>query len=183
MKIFINICICLPVLLICLLVPGCGYTTQSLLPSNLKTIYIDNFSNAIKISAEQTDQRMYRGYRPGMETELTTAIKNRFLWDGNLKPVSQSNADLVLSGKLMDYRQEPLRYDGNMNIQEYRVVLVVNMTLEDVKSGKVLWEEKGFAGETNYNTGGQFALDQNAAVTKAVTDLARRIVERTVEAW
>ena len=170
-------------LLVSLLVAGCGYTTHSLLPPNFKSIYVDNFTNSIKISAEQTDQRMYRGYRPGMETELTTAVKNKFLWDGNLKLAPQSSADLVLSGSLMDYRREPLRYDDNMNIQEYRVVLIINIKLEDVKAGKVVWEEKGFAGETTYNTGGQFTLDQNAAITKAVVDLARRIVERTVEAW
>lgn len=170
-------------LLISVLVAGCGYTTRSLLPANFKSIYVDNFTNSIKISAEQTDQRMYRGYRPGMETELTTAVKNKFLWDGNLKLTTESGADLILTANLVDYRQEPLRYDDNMNVQEYRVILVVNMKLEDVKAGKVVWEEKGFAGETTYNTGGQFGADANAAVSKAVVDLARRIVERTVEAW
>jgi len=170
-------------LLISILVAGCGYTTRSLLPPNFKAIYIDNFTNSIKISAEQTDQRMYRGYRPGMETELTTAIKNKFLWDGNLKLATQSSADLVLTGSLIDYRQEPLRYDDNMNVQQYRVILVINMKLEDVKAGKIVWEEKGFAGETDYNIGGQFALDQNSSVSKAIVDLSRRIVERTVEAW
>ena len=52
---------------------GCGYTTKSLLPSNYKTIYVDNFKNAIKITAEQSNERMYRGYKPGMEIKITKA--------------------------------------------------------------------------------------------------------------
>ena len=36
------------VAILTLAVSGCGYTTKSLLPSNYKTIHVDNFKNAIK---------------------------------------------------------------------------------------------------------------------------------------
>ncbi len=166
---------------IALAVSGCGYTTQSLLPSNFKTIYVDNFKNNIKVTAEQDNTRMYRGYRPGMENELTTQVINKYLRDGNLKIASEKNADLALRGELMDFQREPLRYDyTNNTVLEYRIKLIVNIELTDLKAGKLVWKEDGFAGETTYSTN---SLSESAAITNAITDLSRRIVERTIEAW
>lgn len=162
---------------------GCGYTTRSLLPSNYKTIYVDSFGNKIKITAEQSNVRMYRGYRPGLEADLTKEIINQFLFDGNLKIASQDSANIILKGELVDFRKEPLRYDANDNIEEFRLVLTVNIELTDAETGKMVWKEKNFSGETTYFTQGPLAIDENTAVVKGIQDLARRIVERTVEAW
>jgi hypothetical protein len=162
---------------------GCGYTTHSLLPSNYKNIYVDSFGNKIKISAEQSNVRMYRGYRPGLEANLTKAIIDRFLFDGNLRISSEDCANIVLKGELIDFRKEPLRYDANDNIEEFRLVLTVNMELIDTATGKTVWTQKNFSGETTYRTQGPLAIDENTAVTNGIEDLARRVVERTVEGW
>ena len=166
-----------------LFAPGCGYTTRSLLPSDLKTIYVDNFKNSIGVTDEQSNIRMYRGYAPGMERSLTKAVIDKYLFDGNLKIATESNADLILRGELVDYERQPLRYDANNNIEEYRIKLIVNIELENRKTGRTMWTEKGFAGETTYRTSGTLVKSENAAIQDAIDDLARRIVERTVEAW
>lgn len=168
---------------ILLLVSGCGYTTHSLLPSNFNNILIENFKNDIKITAEQSDQRMYIGYRPGMEIDLTRAVKDAYLQDGNLKIARESNADVILTGSLIDFKRDALRYDANNNVDEYRIKLVVNIGLENAKTGALVWKEDGFAGETTYRTSGSLAKSETAAIKDAISDLARRIVERTVEAW
>lgn len=162
---------------------GCGYTTRSLLPSNYKTVYVENVVNKINVTAEQSNLRMYRGYRPGMETELTKAIIDGYLFDGNLKISPEGKADLILNTELIDYRRDPLRYDANDNVEEYRIKLIVNMELIDAKTGAVQWKERGFAGETTYMTTGPLAKSDGTAVAAAMADLAKRIVERTVEAW
>jgi outer membrane lipopolysaccharide assembly protein LptE/RlpB len=166
-----------------LFVAGCGYTTHSLLPSNYKTIYVDSFGNKIKVTAEQSNIRMYRGYRPGLEGDITKATIDRFLFDGNLRIAPENTANLILKGELIDFRKEPLRYDANDNIEEYRLVLTVNMELIDPATDKVVWKENSFSGETTYTTGGSLAKDESTAVVDGVNDLARRIVERTIEAW
>lgn len=163
--------------------PGCGYTTRSLLPSNYKSIYVDNFTNSVNVTAEQSNVRMYRGYRPGMEIELTKAVIDKFIFDGNLRAAPEEKADLLLKGSLTDFKRDALRYDANDNVEEYRLKLIVTMELEDQRTGKTVWTEKGFAGETTYRTTGPLAKSDSTAVTDAITDLARRIVERTVEAW
>ena len=133
-----------------LAVSGCGYTTSSLLPARLKTIYVENFKNSINVTAEQSELRMYRGYRPGMETEITKAVIDRFMFDGNLKIAPEEKADLILKSELIDYKRDSLRYDANDNVEEYRIKLIVNIKLEEASGGTVLWTEKGFAGEATY---------------------------------
>lgn len=168
---------------ILLFVSGCGYTTKSLLDPSLQTIYVGNFKNCIKVTAEQSNTRMYRGYRPGMERELTKAVNDKFVFDGNLNIARELDADLVLDGELVDFRQEALRYDANDNVEEYRIKISVNIELKNRKTGRTMWTEKDFTGETTYRTSGSLAKSETTAVRDAVLDLARRIVERTVEAW
>ena len=165
------------------LLTGCGYTTRSLLPSNIKTIRVNNVKNEIKVTAEQSNLRMYRGYRPGMEIDLTRAIINKFLLDGTLRIANESSADLILNTDLIDFKRDALRYDANNNVEEYRLKLVVNMDLLNTRTGKMMWTERGFAGETTYNATGPLAKTDAAAMNDAIDDLSRRIVERTVEAW
>lgn len=171
------------VTILTLAVCGCGYTTKSLLPSNYKTIYVGNFGNAIKITAEQSNERMYRGYRPGMEIKITKAVIDKYLMDGNLRIASPENADLILSAELVDFNRGGIIYNTNDIVQEYRIKLVVSMELTEARTGKTVWREPGFAGETTYRTSGSLEMSENAAIDAAIADLAKRIVERTIEAW
>ena len=162
---------------------GCGYTTRSMVSNKFKTIYITPFVNKVDITNEAYTANKYRIYRPTLETDITKTVINKFLFDGNLKPVKEQTADLVLKGELIEFRKDPLTYDDNDNVTEYRINLVVNISLWDKKENKLSWEENGFTGNTSYFTSGTQAKSESAAVTDALTDLARRIVERTVEQW
>jgi hypothetical protein len=162
---------------------GCGYVAHSILPGGAKTICVDNFSNKIDTAAETGDGMPYRGYRQGLEMDITNAVVDRFIYDGNLKVVKGGEAELILKGELVEFKKEGLRYDKNDNVEEYRVRLVVNMTLEDPKKKEAVWTEKNFSGESTYRTTGSLAKSESAAIDDAVSDLARRIVERTVEEW
>lgn len=174
------------VIAICILLlaaSGCGYTTKALLPGHVKTIYVENFANKIQIEEQTDDSRMYRGYRPQLEFDITKAIVDKFIFDGNLKITDKNSADLILSGSLVDFRRESLRYDANYNAEEYRVRLVVDLELKDVKENKIMWREKDFSGEAAYRTAGSLAKSDSSAIDDARVDLARRVVERTIEGW
>jgi hypothetical protein len=169
--------------LLCSLLPGCGYTTRSLIADQYKTIYVEPFINKIDISTESSAGGRYKVYRPLLESDITRAVKNRFLFDGNLRPVGKENAELVLKGELAEFRRDPLRYTDNDEVSEYRINLVVTLSLWDTKENKTVWEEHNFTGDTTYFTTGSLAQSEDSAVTSAIDDLARRIVERAVEQW
>ncbi|MBU1998059.1 MAG: LPS assembly lipoprotein LptE [Candidatus Omnitrophota bacterium] len=167
---------------------GCGYTTRSLVSTKFRTIYIKPFVNKIDITQEIDTGNKYKIYRPALETEITRGTINKFLFDGNLKPVNSESSDVVLSGELVDFRREPVRWTSDNNeVEEYRVLVAVNLELWDNREKKVVWQENSFTGDSTYYTsfapGNVVRKSENTAVTDAVTDLARRIVERTVEEW
>jgi len=158
---------------------GCGYTTRSLIPSSFKTIYIATFLNNIKFDEISSD---YRTYYPGLEIKITNALIDRFVYDGNLRVVKEEEADLKLEGELVDYLKQPLRYSESDEIEEYRLSLVVNLVLKD-RENKIVWEEKNFIGDATYRLTGPLAKSESEALNDAIADLARRIVNRTVENW
>ncbi|MDD5409348.1 MAG: LptE family protein [Candidatus Omnitrophica bacterium] len=182
------LCLAVTFCLLSALLAGCGYTTRSMLSGKFSTIYVTPFLNKVDVTQEGYSANKYRIYRPMLETDITKKVINRYLFDGNLKPAKEAQADLVLKGELMEYRKDPLTYDSNgENVTEYRINIYVNLSLWDQKENKLVWQENNFNGNysyfTNFASGNVIAVSEDTAVTNAVDDLARRIVERTVEQW
>ncbi|MFA5363409.1 MAG: LptE family protein, partial [Candidatus Omnitrophota bacterium] len=162
---------------------GCGYTTRSsLISTKYLTIFITPFINKIDITLETDTGSKYKVNRPMIESEVTRTVVNKYLFDGNLKPVKEATADLVLTGEVTEFRRDPLRYTESDDVEEYRLSIAVNLKLVDKKNGDVLvWEENGFTGSSTYFV--KVPSVEPSAITDAVQDLARRIVERTVDDW
>jgi len=173
----------LTVLLALLYAAGCGYTAGSLLPSHLKTIYVKDFKNKIDISTEPSDREEYRIYRAGIESEVTSKIIDQFIRDGNLRVVDNYDADLVLSGELLDYYKQPLRYDKFDNVEEYRIIVTISMVLKDVVKDRIMWKEGKFIGYDTFRLTGSFASTEDEARAGAIKDLAEKAVEKVVEGW
>jgi len=162
---------------------GCGYTTTSLLPSDLDSIHVDNFRNEIQFAGEVSSRRPSYSYFPGLETDITRAVVDAFISDNNLQVKGEDVSTLLMKGSLVDFRHLPLSYDKNDNVVEYRVEIFVNIELYNERAKELMWKEDRFMGQSSYTISGPNAITQAQAVKKAVKDLAKRIVERTVEAW
>jgi outer membrane lipopolysaccharide assembly protein LptE/RlpB len=111
---------------------GCSYhligTGASSLPSHLKTISIPTFINKTR--------------EPEIERELTTAVRQSFIRDGRLKVVSAgASADTVLKGEIMDYYLRPISYDASDLVNEYRVLINIEITFEDLVKKKILLQQ------------------------------------------
>ena len=142
----------------------------------------------MNITQEGYSADKYHIYRPMLETDITKKVVNRYLFDGNLKLAKEAQADLVLKGELIEYRKDPLSYTANNeDVTEYRINININLSLWDKKENKLLWQESNFNGNYSYFTsfasGNVAIVSEDTAVNNAVEDLARRIVERTVEQW
>ncbi len=166
-------------LVFCVILSGCGYTTRSASMGSLRTIHIQDFKNEISY----TDEGGKNIYIPLLELEVTNAVIDRFLFDGNLKVVQKEQADLILSGKLLSYRRDVLRYTDDEDAWEYRISITVSLVLWNTKKQEMEWSERSFVGDAEYFVSGSLAKSEEAAIDDAVLDLARRIVERTVENW
>ena len=162
---------------------GCGYTTRPGLAPHLKTIYVKPFVNKIDLTALTTNQQQFPLYRHRMEVDITNAAISRYQFTGLLRPASLDRADCRLEGELVDFRRDALRYNASQQVEEWRLNLVVNLRFYNQTTKTLMWEESGFTGDTTYFALGANAESEASALDRAVTDLARRIVERSVENW
>jgi len=164
------------------LLAGCGYTTKTILPDNVKTVHVDTFRNNIDITKEVSAKDKYEVYRPNLEVDLRDAIVSRVFLDGNLKVADRNSSDAVLEGRIMQYRKDPLRYQNEI-VQEYRISIVCGIKLINQKDLKVLFEEENITGDATYFTTGTLQKTETAALNDAMSDLARRIINKIVENW
>lgn len=155
---------------------GCAYTQEAKLPSGIKTIAVRTFKNEIPPKEQFA-------YRPGLEIELTNAIIDRFIFDGNLKVVDESKADAVLEGAIISYEQEGVRFDRLESIEEYRLFLVIRFKLLDRRANLAILEEPNFSGRAEFFVSRSPANVRRAAANTATFDLARSLVDRIVEEW
>jgi hypothetical protein len=162
---------------------GCGYTTRSY-TGIYKTIYVAPFKNEINIADEKASYSKYMTYYPLLESTITQAVVNRFIFDGSLKVVKEQDADVILKGELVSYNRDAVRYaDNNEDVQEYRITLTINMALYKGDTGELIWQKNGFSGDTSYYISGTRAKSEKDALDNAISDLSRRVVEEFVEAW
>lgn len=170
--------------LLAVVVAGCGYTTHAYVAmSGHRSIYVAPFVNKVDTTSEYSEGRRFKSYFPLLENTITNIVIDRYKLDGNLKVVKEEGADLILRGELVNYSKESLRNSSADTAEEYRITIFVNIALTDTKTQKVVWEYKDFAGDASYYTTGSFTKTESQALEDAVKDLARRILETTVEAW
>ena len=164
---------------------GCGYTTRPGLAPHLKTVYVKPFVNKIDLTQLTTGYNQFPLYRHQMEVDLANAVVARYQFTGLLRPSRAGRADARLEGELVDLRKDPLRYDASQQVEEWRLSLVVNLKFWDQTTDPeiLVWSEERFTGDTTYFATGASAESEATALDRAFTDLARRIVERSVENW
>jgi len=168
------------VLLIVLIMSGCGYTTRGFIYSD-DTIIIDPVVNKIDITSEDREFSGYTSYPRLIENRLTNELVRRFNIDGSLKVVSEDPESLKLTCTINDYTKETLRYTDSDDVEEQRLRLHVHVKLVS-SEGKVL-KDKVIAGETTYFLSGTRQKSESSAQTDLIEDTARRIIESTSEEW
>jgi len=173
-----NINLIFLLLISCVLI-SCGYSTKSLLPAHLRSVHVEAFKNKIIYT---TDGKRNL-YFPLLEVDIHNAVIDRFLFDGNVKIGKSDTSSMTLTGELVKYYRSDLRKTDNDDVEEYRVHVVVNMELFDNVKDEIIWRENGFTGEATYFIRGPLTTTEDSAIREAVTDLARRIIERTIENW
>src|ERR1700675_3912144 len=96
---------------------GCGYTVSSVLPSYIRTIAIPTF----------TDNTV----EPGLGDDVTQALIHSFLADRRLGSERERDADTVLRGTVLAYRNRVYAYTSQEVATQYEILLTVKVTLRD----------------------------------------------------
>lgn len=154
------------------LLTGCvGYQLGSMLPYDIKSVYIPTFVN------ETTE--------PLLEVDTTQAVIEEFQRDGSLYVTDKSNADTILYGSLTKYDLSPLAFDEERNTlaNEYRIRLSASIKLVRRGSQEVVAQSPNVEGEFTFLFSGDLTSAKRQALPEAAEDLAHDIVEQLVEYW
>lgn len=145
-----------------------GYQWSTLYRGDVKTVAVPIFAN--------------RTYYRGVEFQLTEAIAKQLEAHTPYKIVSRAKADTVLEGEIIRVRVRTVSNDRISQVPQEQLYSVrVNFTWKDLRTGRILTDEKDFEQAAPYYPTlgeGQFTGEQ-----QNVERLALAIVERLQPAW
>lgn len=153
-------------------VTGCGYTLSSVIPGHIRTVAIPVFANST--------------VEFGIAEDVTRAVQDAFQANGRLTTASERQADSVLRGTVLSYRNQVFGYTQQERATSYEVVLTLRVTFRDLVKNRDLWKEDALTVRTTYNivaVGTEPARTETEARTEVVRKLADQIVSRTVQGW
>jgi len=164
----------LALVLLAFVLPSCGLysTSPGTLPGHIKTLAIPAFDN-------KTTQ-------VGLDEEITQAVIQRFVDDNHLKIVAESDANAVLTGSVVDYKNTVFGFTGREQAQEYRVTITIAVRLMDKVKNRELWRDDDMIKTQNYyviSVPGQEPQDEVSGRKEAIRKIADEILSRTIENW
>ncbi|MBN1595611.1 hypothetical protein JW933_06775 [candidate division FCPU426 bacterium] len=127
-----------------------------------------------------------RTSQPDLENELTQQLNQDFLVDGRMELTNTDQANAILQGTIVQYLLEPLLLDVHNTPQQYKMRIILRLTLKDTKAGQNLWSEDDFEESTTYyvaNTLGVLPEDEPTARRRLIKQLSQRIVSKVIEGF
>jgi len=119
-----------------------------------------------------------------VENLLTRAVRDAFVTSGRLKVVRPEDADSILEGEITGYQLNPLSYNRQADVQEYRLTVTLNLRFRDVKNNTVLWQEEGLKQPADFRVQGQVSLtisSEETSLRTAAVDIGRAIVNLALD--
>ncbi|MDR1942384.1 MAG: LPS assembly lipoprotein LptE [Endomicrobium sp.] len=145
-----------------------------ILPEHIKKVYIRPFVN-------KTNQF-------SLETKFTNAVIDEIMRDGRLSVVNaESESDGILTAEIKKYILQPLTYDANMIVEQYKLWIIVSVSFVDKENNVTLWTEPNLEGIQIYLDATKGAMGEGMTEDEAREiiweKLARNIVKRTIKGF
>ena len=158
--------------LLLLLTAGCAnYRLGSMLPPDIKTVYVPTCKN-------QTPE-------PLIEQDVTRAILGQIQMDGSLRVRSEDSADAILEITLDEFWLDPVAYESGSSstANQYRMSIRASFVLYRRSDNSVVVESPSLTGWYDFDFAGDMTSSKNIALRPAAEDLGRRIVDQIVQYW
>ena len=149
---------------------ACGYSFRGTLPSHVRTVAVPIFVN--------------RTSEPGVESIITRAVVQAFATNGRLQVVRPADADAILEGEVTSYSVNAIAFDETLNVQQYRLVVVLNLRMRDVRRNDVLFQQNGVAEQADFRIQGPVSATiarEETALGQAAGEIGRDIVSLTLD--
>lgn len=154
------------------LLEACGAynPAPALLPAHIRAISVSMIINETPIF--------------GIDDDLDRILRDEFIRDGRLEITNDAESDGSVEAVITRYILEPLTYDENHVVEEYKLWVLLDLRFIDRVQNKILWEEKNLEGFHRFfvqtKPGG---LTEEEARDYVWDNLSRDIVKRTIEGF
>jgi outer membrane lipopolysaccharide assembly protein LptE/RlpB len=158
---------CLAIILLLLLLSGCGYAFRPQ-TEGAKRVEVATFANET--------------FKPGLEAMARDLLLQR-LAERKIPVAEPPEADWTLEGTITGYSISPVAFDSRNISREYRLSIAIKALLKERVSQKVLWEDT-LSAVSYYYTGSNVAATQIAAYDgafRALKELSGRLTSRLME--
>lgn len=158
------------VVLAMLAAAGCGYHVSGKagrLPAGIESLTIPIFEN--------------RTTKPDIESDATSAFVDEFVTSVEM----EGTAAHAMNGVIKSYDLTPVSYTESDINQEYRLTVVLGLSIVEKASGRVIWQEDRVSDyedfTVNINDVTETTEREEAALRKLARDTARLVKERMLE--
>lgn len=150
---------------------GCGVysSTSGRVDDSIRRVYMPYLEN---MSTE-----------PGIEIELTEAITQALQEDNTLKVVNENDARSILSGKVLRYTLREAFTTSELQVDEYQVQIMVELSFMIQESGEMLIDKKRITGTGNYILDDPGGSSEQTARNQAAEEIVRSVLAAIVEDW
>jgi len=151
---------------------GClGYRVGPVSQPNYRTVAVPIFQNET--------------VNPQLETPVTAAIIKRLQADGLLQIEDVTEADLVVTGRIIQYERLALRslqLDTGVT-REYRIKITAEISARNKRDGTMVLENQKVTGSAETFIGEDQQSAEFQALPLVADDLARQVVGLLTEGW
>lgn len=103
--------------------------------------------------------------------------------DNTLEVVSTQVADTVIDGSVTGYRLRRMAVSPELQVEEYQVQMVVELTMRMRSTGEAVFEKRRFTGTGNYYLDDPNGSDETTAREEAIEEIVRDVLALVVEDW
>jgi len=94
----------------------------------------------------------------------------------------RTRADYLIEGKVREIREDVSSHGSDGLALEHRLTLVVDIRIQEITRGRLLWKEEGISETASYFAGADFQYTESnrrAAIEEVCRRMARRIGQTT----
>jgi hypothetical protein len=165
--------ICLTVLAV--LSASCGYySTSSRTAGDIKKIAIPYLKN-------ETPE-------PEIELEITDKIIEGIIKDNTLEVVTDSEAEAILEGSIVDYQNVPFTFnkrpdETDIQAEQYRLLIGLRISLFNRGENTYIWENKLIRAHGDYYLEADSERDYAHALEEVYREIVESILSTTIQEW
>ena len=146
------------VLVLCILLSGCAHYHSSLGKNEkYQTLAVNLFHND--------------SFQLGLEEKLTNSMIEELLADGRVDVENESNAELIIDGRIKRYTRSILSLDSNDNVTLYQLTISVDIDVLNTQSKETIVRIP------NINTSTTYVPTRSNIEFETETDAQKRLLE------